>query len=1209
MEVLDHITGIFKADLRDNSHDLVFNREMRSLRGLLLLALLVYPALAQIDGRITGSVTDTSGAVVPGAEVELLLAGGKKPLLTTKTSADGLYHFIGVRPAYYDLTVESQGFVRTILHNIDVDPARETSVPGIKLQLATVTQSVDVTADVQGVETSNAEVTQTISMEEIKNLPILDRDPLGVMQTQPGVISNGNSYTVINGLRTSYSDMTLDGINIQDNYIRDNALDYTPNKLLLSQVRQMTLITSNGNAAMSGGASETAFTTPSGTNDIHGDAFWYNRNNAFSANDWFNNQAGVALPFLNQNQMGASIGGPIRKDRLFYYLTYEAVRNHSQQPQNTQILTANARQGIFSYYNSAGVLKTVNLLSLTGTAVDPVMAKILAQVPGPQYINNGLVGDGLNTGGYLFNQRADETRDNVTGRMDYNINTKQALSGSFSWNRDNSDRPDIENDYSPIPKAYNPNSATLLALSWRWTPTARLTNEFRGGFNLTNGDFTSSQSFGGSLITGMLYNDPVNEFMPQGRTTNTYTLSDDAAFQKGSHYIQFGFHGQKVYVRSYDYAGTVPTYGLAMGLGEPALQTRQLPGISDTDLATANALLASLGGYLDSYSQTFNVTSRTSGFVPGAPFLRHFRLPDYAFYVSDKWKINPRITLTLGLRYDLPGVVTERDSLEIQPEWTGTAVQTLLSNATLNFIGSGSNAAWYHRDKKDFAPNIGVAWDVFGNGKTSVRGGYSIFYVNDQAIVAPENMLEANNGLQGIPAATGLTARVGQGLPVIPEPVFQVPLTAADNYANNPFSVIGSVDPNLHRPYVQQYSIGIEHEIKGTVIEVRYVGNHTVGAYRAFDFNQVNVNAGGFLQDFIRAENNGFLAQARTGTFNPAYNASIPGSQQLSVFPRLSGGGLLSDPDVRYYIQTGQAGELAAVYQENGFNPNNAVPFFANPNALAADMLTNYSSASYNSLQVEARHRMRSGLSVQANYTWSKVLSDADGDSQTRFQNFLDVNNPAIERSRANFDLTHMIKASGFYDLPFGKNHAVHSRYFDRVIGGWTVSSNMVWQSGAPFSILSGYGTLNRAARSYYNTANTNLQGSALFNLVSYRMTGDGPMTLPPSAINVDGTGVTAPGDPAFAGEVFFNPGPGQLGQLQRRLFDGPWTFGMDASLIKNIAITERHKVELRMQAFNVLNHPTFWVGDQSINSPTFGVISSMFFSPRVLEFGLTYHY
>ncbi len=1185
---------------------------MRFACGLTTVAFLwVLPLSAQIDGRISGAVVDASGSSVPNAEVELFLAGGKKPLLTTKSAGDGSYHLIAVRPGYFDLTVEAPGFVKATVHNIAVDPARETSVPEIKLALASVSQTVDVSAEVQGVEVSNAEISQTISMEEVKALPLLDRDPLGLIQLEPGVVANGNSYTVINGLRTSYSDMTLDGINIQDNYIRDNALDYTPNKLLVSQVLQMTLITANGNSAMSGGASELAFSTPSGTNQFHGDAFWSNRNNAFSANDWFNNQAGVPLPFLNQNQMGASIGGPIKKDKLFFYGTYEAVRTHQQVSQNALILTAPARTGIFRYVNRSGQTVSSNLLNLRSTSIDPVMAKLLAQVPGPQYINNSEIGDGLNTGGYRFNQRDNEIRDNVTGKIDYNINTRQAVSGSFSWNRYNLDRPDAENDYSLVPKVTNPTNAKLLALSWRFTPTARLTNEVRAGFNLTYGYFLSSQDFGGALITGTLFTDPVNEFMPQGRNTNTYMISDDASYQRGSHYIQFGFHGQKVFVRSYDSAGVVPVYGLAMGAGQNGLTSRDLAGINtNVDLPTANALLATLGGFLDSDSQTLNVTSRTSGFVPGAPFLRHFRTGDYAWYLTDKWRVKPRLTITAGIRYTLPGVVSERDSLEIGPViQNGSLVQTLLSNAKLDFIGSGAGRPWYHRDTRDFAPNIGIAWDVFGDGKTAVRGGYSIFYVNDATILAAENMLEANGGLQGFGADASLSGRVSQGLPPVSLPAYQVPLTAADNYLTNPFAVIGSVDPNLRKPYVQQYSIGIQHDFKGTLVEARYVGNHSVAQLRAFDFNQVNVNAGGFLADFLKAQSNGFLAQAKTGTFNPAYNATIAGSQQLTVFPKLYAGGQLSNSDIRNLIETGQPGELAAEYQEYGYNPNNAVPFFANPNALAADMLTNYSSSSYNSLQLEARHRVRSGLSLLANYTFSKVLSDADGDSQTRFQNFLDVNNPRIERSRANFDLTHMIKVAGFYDLPFGKGHKLDVRHLNRVIGGWTVSSDLTWQSGAPYSILSGYGTLNRDARSYYNSADTTLQGSALFNVVKYQMTGNGPMIIAPGAINTDGSGVSAAGSPAFSGQAFFNPPPGGLGTLQRRMFSGPWTYGMDASLIKKIAINDRQNLEMRMSAFNVLNHPTFWSGDQNINSTTFGVMSSMFFSPRVAEFTVTYHF
>src|SRR5262245_58601735 len=382
--------------------------------GMLLLSLLAaLPLSAQFSGRLTGLVVDASGASIPGADIGLLLPGGAKPVLTAKTSADGIYNFIGVRPGQYDITVESPGFVKTTLRGITVDLARETPVPTVKLQLAAVNTTVDVNAANIGVDTTSAEIAGTISIKEISNLPLLDRDVLGVLQTQPGVVYNGNSTTVINGLRTSYSNVTMNGVNVQDNYIRDNALDYLPNKLLLGQVNEMTVVTSNQSSAAFGGATQTALSTPSGTNRIHGDLLWFNRNTYFASNDWFNNAARVERSQLNQNQFGGTISGPIRKDKLFFFANYEGIRAHQQIGVLGSVLSAPARTGNFTYFVN-GEPRSVNLMALRGlTGVDPVIQGLIDKTPAPSQSNTNDTGDSRNTLGVRFNQRNNETRDNV----------------------------------------------------------------------------------------------------------------------------------------------------------------------------------------------------------------------------------------------------------------------------------------------------------------------------------------------------------------------------------------------------------------------------------------------------------------------------------------------------------------------------------------------------------------------------------------------------------------------------------------------------------------------------------------------------------------------------------------------------------------------------------------------------------------------------
>src|SRR5262249_44027917 len=534
-------------------------------------------------------------------------------------------------------------------------------------------------------------------------------------------------------------------------------------------------------------------------------------------------------------------------------------------------------------------------------------------------------------------------------------------------------------------------------------------------------------------------------------------------------------------------------------------------GAAGTAIAnTGRAIYRDLVGMLASAQQTFNVTSPSSGFVPGATRSREFKDNDLSFYIQDAWRFKRNLTLSFGTRYEYEGVPSLPDGLGLQVtnfndifgiSGPGNVFKPGVTQgnaaATLDFVSGKTGRGLYNKDWNNFAPFIGFAWSpsaehgpmhwVFGSeGRSSIRGGYSISYLQDGFTVV-SNALGTGTTNAGLIQTTANTVPTGvltaAGVS-LPSPVFKVPITSAENFAISPNNGLWAIDPNLRTPYVQQWSFGIEREItSNTAIEVRYAGNHAAKIYRAVDYNEVNIFENGFLQEFLNAQAN--LA-ARGGT---SFAPGGPGTVALPIFTALFAGlpasaGFGSST----FITNLQQNNIGTMANTLAFSPTYAnnrmslVPnfFVTNPNAAFARVLNNSSYSKYHSLQIEIRRRFSHGLQFQANYTLSRTLNDGTGtvNNQSTLQSFRTLRNLRLDYQNSVQDQRHRFVANVVYDLPFGSGRRFLSNTWSplrKTIEGWTLGTIVTWQSGLPFYF--------NANRTTFNAANPGLNPAQLVGM------------------------------------------------------------------------------------------------------------------------------
>lgn len=1313
---------------------------MRSLKNFTgaVLALLVFGVAAfgqTPGGRLTGTISDPGGAVIPNATIVVKdnQTGRER---TVQASDQGAYEMPQLEVGTYTVTVTAPGFKTFSATQLKIDAGGAHTL-NATLEAGAVTETVTVIAGADVVNSSNAELNTSVTPRQVRELPINGRNPLSLLNLIAG--SNATSSS-INGQRSSSVNYTRDGVNIQDNFIRNGFVSDQPT---VDDTGEFTVITQNAGAEYGSGSTQVVLVTPRGGADFHGNVYEFNRNSYFAANNFFNNTNGVPRAFLNRNQFGGTLSGPsvlprfgeggphVTRGKAFFYVNYEAFRLANQVPITLTTLLPQARNGNFTY--------TVACTALASDTSAPANTRCpVGIVPGQSLTVNTLTGSGLNTaatnatGGNIFNlaggalgidptiqsrivnqlptagngaftgtnflqaysiQRSNpEERNNMIGRFDVEANEKHAANFVFKRNTITDARTDVAAGFSTNTFVSQGGPTTLFIGAYRYSPTASLTNEVRGAYQRAEPFFNALTDprdlpF---LLSIPLVTNPEPSFQSQGRNTDYYNIQDNATWTKGNHALRFGVQGQFYRIESVAFGGVTPTYsiGSTTNAATPGFAAANFPGgINTTDLGRANNLRYLLGGIVGSGTQTANAVSSTSGFIAGAPQIRQLDFNNYAGYVNDQWRVSNTLTINVGLRYEVYSPLKNTNLVSLEPVIGDgqTPLQALLSpTGEYRVIGTnaGEPGAFFKTDKDNWGPNFSVAYSpnfknnflgsIFpGEGRTVIRGGYRINYVNDEYVRSADNASLNNTGLGSFAAPARLATNnaatfrvIGAGnvqtaAPiVVPASSFGPGGSGVRTYAQNNaatgtnFGTVSLIDPNLQVQRNYEYNFGIQREVGfQSVIEVRYVGGYSKELVRSIDYNQIDIRNNGFLADFNRARANFLL------TGNPACTGT--GCQALTVFPNLGGTnangtpnpGLLNNNTILTQIQNGVPADLALIYIQNGLT--GTVPFLANPSTGVANLTTNGGHFNYNALQTEFRRRFSQGLSFQANYTFQKILTDVTGSvdeyNQTRVEPFLDNLDPKRDYGRALYDRTHTFNFNGLYELPFGrgKRWLSDSGWADRIFGGFQFSSIINISSGVPITFTDARGTLNRAARSNTQPATTSLSGDQIKDLLGVYKTPNGVFIIDPKVLfavaqnpttgaTMNGVDVTQPlpagfvitsvrganpvGTAPFAGQVFFPNAPGSTGNMTRNVFNGPMYFNWDAGLLKNIRITENTRLQLRGEVFNVLNHANFFANTANasnvytvldIGSTTFGRLTSasQAYSPRIVQFGARFEF
>lgn len=1078
---------------------------------LLTLVLCATPILAQtFRGTILGTVTDAQGAVVPGAKVTAhnINTGLER---VTETSADGSYAISELPVGTYTVTVTQSGFQTAVTTKVPVDVAGSKRVD-VLLKTGEVATTVEVSAEtLPQIETTTDTLGTTFTSEQAKDIPLNGRDFQKMIFLSPGVAGSPDEITdspgsygifSMNGARGRSNNFLLDGTDMNDGYRNDPAINEagvfgTPATILpVDAISELNVI-SNFMPEYGRNAGATVnIVTKSGTNGLHGTGFDYFRNDALDARNYFNSTPTKA-PFHN-NQFGGALGGPVVKDKTFFYLDYEG-----QRERVGVVTLACVPEGT----GPGGALSP-------NDATDPVIKALIAQHnpwPAPNIPGVHSTGTGCPNGPNA--SVISPSYNNLTSaiaKIDHNFNASNLLTGRYFIGDSTQSFPlalTASGGQLPGFNTVTPTRVQLVALSFVHTVSSNQVNEVRFGWNrFAEGFFPQDSSFDPSSI-GLCNTNNAASCHSSGLPIILVSVTPSGS---SSFFAQPG-------ATSGDPRRRVDTNGQFIDSFSWKLNKHDLK-------FGAEFRRTSIEQHFDKYSRGRVRFSDLASFEAGVVHdafqytgntLRHTSENNYGLYVQDSFRLNPRITLNYGIRWDYFGVVAEKNNLFSNVTSLDAANQTF----TLTQVGQPGLSQLYQPDYKNFAPRASIAWDVTGKSKTVVRAGWGMFF----------DAFSQDFFLGHLPYPPFFDPGPAYN-PVGPAQIIPSINTSGSISSQPLYDQTGcfekecdafAVDPNIRTPYMENYNLNIQQQLGSKVaLQIGYVGSQGHHLFRFVDLNQPN--------------------QATITQSDIAYAQSIPG-----CYPG-GGQGCLE----------GNSYGVPRVYG-GVFGLNNPYATFY--------LMQEQSSArsNYNALQTNLRVTNWHGIGSIVNYSWSKSLDTAsDGeDFQNNASQPTDSTRPNMEYGPSNFNVPQRFSWIFSYDLP-----TVGS---SRLRNGWGLNSSVIMQSGQPFQLnynfeddFSGSGEGNDrpdvVGPIIYNKNNP----ANFLNLSSFAI----PCTLTNFAVANGPTGLV---DDCV-------PGTRHFGDLGRNSLSGPTYKQWDFAIYKTTAITERVSMQLRAEFFNLLNHPNF---------------------------------